>query len=161
VGGPGPRYLLAYFPFLVLAIVAMHRRIGAEDPARARRISAVLLGAQVVSSLLFLGMEGFTLHGRRDLERTLARNGESQRLVLLKTGTYRTAAGDLTRNPPDLASSGTLIFLWCDQPEREALLKIFPGRTVLEYEFPGRLTPQGLASGGDLESRTANSEGGS
>ena len=37
-------------------------------------------------------------------------------------------------------SADTLIFLWCDPPKREALLRMFPGRTVWEYEYPGRLT---------------------
>jgi hypothetical protein len=101
-GQPGPRYLLAYFPFVVLAVVDTHRRMRAEDPTRARRLSPVLLGVQ--------------------------------RLVLLKTGTYRTAAGGLTPNPPDPASADTLVFLRCDQPKREALLRAFPRCTVLEYE---------------------------
>jgi hypothetical protein len=141
VGGPGPRYLLAYFPFLVLAVVDRQSQLKARDPGSARRFWAAAVCVQVVSSLTFLALEGYTLYGRRNLERTLAaRHGEGRQLVLLKTGTYSTAAGDLTRNPPDLTSADTLIFLWCDAPKREALLRIFPGRTVWEYEYPGRLT---------------------
>ena len=141
VGGPGPRYLLAYFPFLVLAVVDGHGQLAQDDPSRARRLWVAAVGLQVMSSLVFLALEGRTLYGRRDLERALAaRRGQGQQLILLKTGTYHTAAGDLTRNPPDLMSADTLIFLWCDPPKREALLRMFPGRTVWEYEYPGRLT---------------------
>jgi hypothetical protein len=152
VGGPGPRYLLAYFPFLVLAVLEAHRRLVAEHPDRARRISAIVLGVQVASSVTFLAMQGFTLHGRRDLERTLARDQAGPRVVLLKTGTYHTAAGDLTRNPPDLASSDTVVALWCDAPKREALLEMFPGRRAFVYEYPGRLTPY-ADPGGVADSR--------
>ncbi len=144
VGGPGPRYLLAYFPFLVLAVVEAQGELTRSDPSLARRfwIGAVCL--QVVASLVFLGLEARTLYGRRDLERALAaRPGRGPQLVFLKTGTYRTAAGDLTRNPPDLSPADTLIFLWCDRPRRQALMEMFPGRTVLEYEYPGRLTAAG------------------
>ena len=141
VGGPGPRYLLAYFPFLVLAVALGHGQLAQDDPSRARRLWVAAVGLQVMSSLTFLALEGRTLYGRRDLERTLAqRRGQGQQLVLLKTGTYHTAAGDLTRNPPDLMSADTLIFLSCDPPKREALLRMFRGRTVWEYEYPGRLT---------------------
>jgi len=144
VGGPGPRYLLAYFPFLVLAVVDLKGQLTTSDPRRGRRLWAAALGLQVVGSLVFLGLEGRTLYGRRDLERTLAaRSGQGRRLVLLETGTYRTAAGDLTRNPPDLATADTLVFLSCDPAKREALLRMFPGRTTLEYAYPGRLKPYG------------------
>jgi hypothetical protein len=148
VGGPGPRYLLAYFPFLVLAVVDGQSQLAKDDPSRARRFWVAALCVQVVSSLVFLGLEGRTLYGRRDLERTLAaRRGQGQQLILLKSGTYRTAAGDLTRNPPDLMSANTLIFLWCDPPKREALLRMFAGRTVWEYEYPGRLTAYSGSAG--------------
>jgi hypothetical protein len=141
VGGPGPRYLLAYFPFLVLAVVEAQGELAKSDPSRARRFWTAAVCVQVVASLVFLGLEGRTLYGRRDLERALAaQRGRGRQLVLLKTGTYHTAAGDLTRNPPDLSSADTLIFLECAPPRREALLQMFPGRTVLEYEYPGRLT---------------------
>jgi hypothetical protein len=72
VGGPGPRYLLAYFPFLVLAVVDGQSRLAKDDPSRARRFWVAALCVQVVSSLMFLALEGRTLYGRRDLERTLA-----------------------------------------------------------------------------------------
>ena len=150
VGGPGPRYLLAYFPFLVLAVVDGLSRLAAQDQSRARRFWAAAVCLQVVSSLVFLAWEGHELYGRRDLERTLAaRHGEGRQLVLLKTGTYSTAAGDLTRNPPDLTSADALIFLWCDAPKREALLRAFPGRTVWVYEYPGRLMAYGGSESGE------------
>jgi hypothetical protein len=149
VGGPGPRYLLAYFPFLVLAVVEAHSELAKDDPGRARRLWRASVSVQVMSSLVFLAVEGRTLYGRRDLERTLAaERGPGRQMTFLETGTYHTAAGDLTRNPPDLMSADRLIFLSCDPPKREALLQMFPGRTVWEYEYPGRLaTKSGTGSG--------------
>ena len=89
VGGPGPRYLLAYFPFLVLAVVDGQSQLAKDDPSRARRFWVAAVCLQVMSSLVFLALEGRTLYGRRDLERTLAaRRGQGQQLILLKTGTY-------------------------------------------------------------------------
>src|SRR4029450_5430713 len=133
---------------LVLAVVDGQGQLAKDDPSRARRFWVAALCVQGGGGLVFLALEGRTLYGRRDLERTLAaRRGQGQQLILLKTGTYHTAAGDLTRNPPDLMSADTLIFLWCDPPKREALLRMFPGRTVWEYEYPGRLTAYSGSAG--------------
>ncbi len=79
------------------------------------------------------------MYWRRDLERTVRQIKDGKNIVLLKTGTYKTAIGDLTRNPPVLSSANSLYFSWCDQPKRDALLKQFPGRNIFVYEYPGRL----------------------
>jgi hypothetical protein len=81
------------------------------------------------------------MYWRRDLDRTARHLKGGKKIFLLKTGTYRTAASDLTRNPPVLSSANSLYFKWCDEPEREALLKRFPGRAIFVYEYPGRLYP--------------------
>ena len=58
VGGPGPRYLLAYFPFLVLAVVDGQSQLAKDDPSRARRFWVAAVCLQVMSSLVFLALEG-------------------------------------------------------------------------------------------------------
>jgi hypothetical protein len=56
-------------------------------------------------------------------------------------------------------SADTLFFLWCDTPKREALLRMFPGRTVWEYEYPGRLTAySGSESGAPAAAAPAHPE---
>lgn len=80
------------------------------------------------------------MYARRDLQRTEQHAGPGKKIFLLKSG----ASGyirDLTRNPPDLATDENLYFLWCAQPERDALLKRFPGRKIFVYEYPGLLRP--------------------
>jgi hypothetical protein len=88
---------------------------------------------------VFAAEEGYTMYGRRDLERTVRHVGDGKNIFLLTTGTYKTARGDLTRNPPVLSSADSLYFSWCHQPERDALLKRFPGRNIFAYEYPGQL----------------------
>ncbi len=80
------------------------------------------------------------MYGRRDLERTVRQIRDGKNIVLLKTGTYKTVVGDLTRNPPALSSSDRLYFAWCDKPRRDELLKRFPEYNVFVYEYPGHLT---------------------
>ncbi|PYJ73784.1 MAG: hypothetical protein DME75_00665, partial [Verrucomicrobia bacterium] len=116
VGGPGPRYFLAYFPFLVLAVVEFYRWICHDSPPVGRRLWNFAIVSLIVCSVVFAVKEGYTMYWRRDLERTV-----------------------LTRNPPVLSSADSLYFSWCDQPERDALLKQFPGRNIFVYEYPGHL----------------------
>ena len=138
-GGPGPRYFLAYFPFLMLAIVDLYRWVGHDSPPAARHLWNFAIVSLIVCSVVFAANEGYTMYGRRDLERTVQHIKDGKNIFLLKTGTYKTARGDLTRNPPVLSSADSLYFSWCDQPERDALLKRFPGRNIFVYEYPGRL----------------------
>jgi len=85
------------------------------------------------------------MYGRRDLERRAEQVADrNKKVFLLKTGTYDTAVGDLTRNPPALSSADTLSFKWCDEPKLTALLLRFPGWSVYVYEYPGRLRPYNL-----------------
>ena len=140
VGGPGPRYFLAYFPFLVLAIVDLYRWICQHPSPAARHLWHFAIASLIVCNVVFATKEGYTLYWRRDLERTVRQIKDGKNIVLLKTGTYKTTSGDLTRNPPVLSSADILYFGWCDQPKRDALLKQFPGRNIFVYEYPGRLT---------------------
>lgn len=147
IGGPGPRYFLAYFPFLVLAVVDLTDGICHDSSPFARRFWKFAIICLVMCSVVFAAEEAYTMYWRRDLERMAQRLGSGKKIFLLKTGTYRTAAGDLTRNPPVLSSANTLYFKWCDEPERDALLKRFPGRAIFVYEYPGRLYPYNLKRG--------------
>jgi hypothetical protein len=140
-GGPGPRYLLAYFPFLVLAVVDLYRWICQEGTPGARQLWKVGIFCLLVGNLVFLAVEGRRIYGRRDLERAEKQIGPGKKIFLLKTGTYLTGRRDLTRNPPDLSSAENLYFHWCTQAERDALLQRFPGRKILVYEYPAHLYP--------------------
>jgi hypothetical protein len=97
-------------------------------------------------SLVFATEEAYTLYWRRDLDRTTRRVRDGKEIFLLKTGTYHTTAGDLTRNPPVLSSADSLYFKWCNEPGRDALLKRFPSRKIFVYEYPGRLSPYTLSN---------------
>lgn len=141
VGGPGPRYLLAYFPFLVLAVAELFAHLRAAGSPSTRRLRHLALAALVLGSTAFVAIEGRVLQGRRDLERTLSRHGVDRGIVLLKSGTYRTNRGDLLRNPPDLDTAQVLYFAWCDEAGRAALLERFGGRSVWVYEYPEQLAP--------------------
>ena len=139
-GGPGPRYFIAYFPFLVLAIVDLYGWICHDCAPGLRRLWTFAIVLQIVGSVSFATNEACRSYRRRDLERTVRQAGDGKKIVLLRTGTYRSSsAGDLTRNPPVLSSASTLYFIWCRQPERDELLKRFPERKVFVYEYPARL----------------------
>ncbi len=140
-GGPGPRYLLTYFPFLVLAVVDLYRWIYREGTPGARHLWRFGTLCLLLGNLVFAAVEGYTIHGRRDLERAEKQTGPGKKIFLLKSGTYRTNTRDLTRNPPDLSTAENLYFRWCAQPERDALLKRFPGRKIFVYEYPAHLYP--------------------
>ena len=140
-GGPGPRYLLAYFPFLVLAVVDLYRWIYSEGTPAARHLWRIGIVSLVIGNAAFAAIEGYTLYGRRDLERVEQRTGVGKKIFLLKTGTYLTNTGDLTRNPPDLSAAENLYFNWCPQPARDNILKRFPDRRIFVYEYPGRFYP--------------------
>jgi hypothetical protein len=95
---------------------------------------------------VFAAEEAYTMYWRRDLERTAQHIKGGKKIFLLKTGTYQTAIGDLTRNPPVLSSADSLYFKRCNEPGRDALLKRFPGRKIFVYEYPGRLSPYTLSN---------------
>lgn len=139
-GGPGPRYLLAYFPFLVLAVVDIYASICRDCAPGPRRLWKFAIVLQIVGSVSFATKEACSIYWGRDLERAVRQAGDGKKIVLLRTGTYPAGnAGDLTRNPPVLSSASTLYFILCDQPERDALLKRFPGRKVFVYQYPAGL----------------------
>ena len=141
VGGPGPRYLLTYFPFIVLAAVDLYRWICRNGSPVARYLWRFAIVSEIVGSLVFAAVQGYTTYWRRDMERTVQRTGGAKRIVFLKTGTYRTSVGDLTRNPPVLSSANSLFVSWCDEPKRTALLRVFSDRNAFVYEYPGRISP--------------------
>jgi hypothetical protein len=146
VAGPGPRYFLAYFPFLVLAIVDLYQRMSRDSRPIGRHLWNFAIVSLVMCSLVFVTEEAYTMYWRRDLDRTTRRVRDGKEIFLLKTGTYHTAAGDLTRNPPVLSSADSLYFKWCNEPGRDALLKRFPGRKIFVYEYPRRLSPYTLSN---------------
>jgi hypothetical protein len=139
VGGPGPRYFLAYFPFLVLATVDLYRSIQRDSSPALRYLWNFAMVALIVCNIIFAVNEGYTMYWRRDLDRAVRQIPEGKNIILLKTGTYKTAIGDLTRNPPELSSADILYIKWCDQSRLDALLKQFPGRSIFIYEYPGHL----------------------
>jgi len=141
IGGPGPRYFFAYFPFLILAVVELDRWIRCHDTRETRRLWALVIAAQVVCSVTFAAREAYTIYWRSDLDRTVRQATEGKCIVFLTSGTYRTDVRDLTRNPPALASADTLYFVWRDQSSANALMGLFPGRAAYLYAYPGRLTP--------------------
>jgi hypothetical protein len=147
IGGPGPRYFFAYFPFLILAVVELYRWIRRENTRRTRRLWTLALAAQIVCSVTFAAREAYTVFWRSDLTRTVQQATAGRRIVLLASGTYRTDVRDLTRNPPVLASADTLYFVWRDRRSADALVRLFPGRSVSIYEYPGRLTPYDAFAG--------------
>jgi hypothetical protein len=138
-GGPGPRYLLAYFGFLVLAIVDLYDWIRQQHSPALGRVWNVAIALLIVDSLSFVSIEGSVSYRQRDLTRTVLQSGGGLKILFLKNGTYRTDPGDLTRNPPIMASATNLYFNYCDNSDRDALVRRFPGREVFLYEYPGRL----------------------
>ncbi len=146
-GGPGPRYLLATFPFLVLAVLQLYRSIRDHASASVRRLWGFALGAQVGCSLIYGGVLTRRWYQYRDLERSVERLGSERKIVLLKSGAGEMDLGDLLRNPPVLAAAGTLYFAWDDRPGVNALLARFPGRKVYTYQYPGIVQVVGVAGG--------------
>lgn len=147
-GGPGPRYLFGYFPFLILTVVELRERCMRDGTAADRLWWRGVVAGQIAASLIFIGREAYIMQGRRDVERTLARTASSggRRAVLLTTGTYDTDVKDLTRNPPDLDLAETLYFSDCSADQLVALRERFPDREWLTYAYPGTLSPLRSAS---------------
>ncbi len=145
-GGPGPRFFLAYFPFLVLAVVDLRRWISHDSLPATRRLWTFAVLSLVMCSLVFAAKQAYQSYWQRELDRLTRHVGGGRNLFLLKTETYGTDLGDLTRNPPVLSSADNLYFTYCDEPGRDALLKRFPGRRIFVYEYPGRLYPYVLTN---------------
>jgi hypothetical protein len=124
----------------VLAVVDLYQWISHNSSPALGHLWNFAIVSLISCNLVFAVKEGYTMYGRRDLERTVAQIGDGKNIVLLKTGTYKTVVCDLTRNPPALSSSDRLYFAWCDQPGRDVLLKRFPGYNVFVYDYPGHLT---------------------
>jgi hypothetical protein len=139
-GGPGPRYLLAYFPFLVLAVVDVYGSICHDCAPGPRRLWKFAIFLQIVGSISFATIQGYVSYCQRDLERTARQAGDGEKIFFLSR-TYHARAADLTQNPPVLSSATSLYFdcNWDNELERDALLKRFPGRRVFVYEYPARL----------------------
>jgi len=140
IGGPGPRYFLAYFPFLIMAITYLYGHIRRDSAAAVRHLWNFAIVSLIVGSAIFACKEAYTMYWRRDLDRTAQQVKDGKKIFLLESGSYKTVKGDLTRNPPVLTSADSLYFTLCDEPQRNELLKRFPGRSVFIYAYPGKLT---------------------
>src|SRR5439155_26939677 len=108
----------------------LHGWIGRDGAPGLRRLWNFAIVLQIIGSVSFATREGYASYWQRDLERTAAQAGAGKKIFLLRSGTYPDLdnVADFTRNPPELASASSLYFKWCDQPERAALLRRFPGR---------------------------------
>src|SRR5438132_374348 len=91
VAGPGPRYFLAYFPFLVLAVVDLYQRMSRDSQPSGRHLWNFAIVSLVMCSLVFVTEEAYTMYWRRDLDRTARHIKDGKKIFLLKTGTYHTA----------------------------------------------------------------------
>jgi hypothetical protein len=138
-GGPGPRYLLAYFPFLILAVAEVAQRLRNDSLLAGRHVWNVALASLIICNCVFAAQQSYTMYWRRDLQRTALHISGGKNIFLLKTGTYKTVTGDLTRNPPTLSSADNLYFAWGDKAARTELLKQFPNYNVFVYKYPGHL----------------------
>lgn len=158
VGGFGPRYLFAYFPFLVIVVVEIYARFIRDGTVVDRRWWNIVVAAQLAGSAMFVTLETYMAYWRRDVERTMVQRsneGAARRIVLLTTGTrlltvpggwtYWFEVTDLTTNPPDLTSADTLYLANCDPRETEMLEERFAGRQLFVYTFPGHLVRGGGA----------------
>ena len=141
IGGPGPRYLAAYFPFLVVVTVDAWRWLHAEDAGRARRLWRYAIVAQILGSIVFAGIETRRVYERKDLARAVERLEPGRKIVFLKTGPRGETWADFTRNPPALSSADVLYFGWGDGMGLDRLVERFPGRRVFVYEYPGVVYP--------------------
>lgn len=142
IGGPGPRYLAAYFPFLVVATVDAWRSMHLQDAGRARRLWRYAIVAQILCSIVFAGIEIRRVYGRTDLARAVERLEPGRKIVILKTGPRGETWADFTRNPPVLSSADVLYFGWGDGVGLDRLVERFPGRRVFVYEYPGVISPR-------------------
>src|SRR5260370_37720258 len=91
VGGLGPRYFLAYFPFLVLAVVEFYRWICHDSGPVGRRLWNFAIAGLIVCGLVFVATEGCTMYWRRDLERAVVQVRDRNNMVHLEGGAYYTA----------------------------------------------------------------------
>jgi hypothetical protein len=148
IGGPGPRYLASYFPFLVVATVDAWRRLHLENAARARRLWRYAIVGQIVCSIVFAGIEIRRVYERKDLERSVERLEPGPKIVLLKTGPRGETWADFTRNPTTLSSADVLYFGWGDGVGLDRLIEWFPGRRVFVYEYPSVIYPRGATQAG-------------
>lgn len=142
IGGPGPRYLFSYFPFLVVAVADIYTHVIQGGTSADRRWWRGVVAAQLATSVASIAIMTTVLYWRLDLDRTMAQlptDGAAHRIVLLTTGTYLTNEADLTMNPPDLASAPTLYLANCDAASMRKIEERFAGRESFEYAYPGNL----------------------
>lgn len=140
VGGPGPRYFMPYFPFLVLAIVAAIRSRPRHSAVVRRAYPAVIV-AQIVLGFVYTATQWHEIYERKDLERSVNRVAGTKKIILLQTGTYKMELRDLIRNPPEMWAAGTLYFAYDQDPALMNLLNRFPEHKIYLYRYPGMLTP--------------------
>jgi len=83
---PRSTLLLAYFPFLVLAVVDLYQRMSRDSRPFGRRLWNFAIVSLVMCSLVFVTEEAYTMYWRRDLDRTARHIKDGKKIFLLKTG---------------------------------------------------------------------------
>jgi hypothetical protein len=139
IGGPGPRFFLSYFPFLILATVELIQ-LGAAN-------QLIRKAAFVAICLLFVGSCEFgrevasSVYERMDLARTVARI-DSKKIIVLESCVDGMEIADLIRNPPELfvRPPPTVYLGYADGVGLDRMLQNFPGYPVYFYRYPGQIT---------------------
>jgi hypothetical protein len=133
----GPRYVLAYFPFVVLLVINLKNWV--QDILRNKiyRLTIILL---ILVSIAFTSYSYYEISERKDLIRCIENLPAGKKIILLNSGTYKMSQQDLTRNYPDFNSNNTLIFSFNNSLSISNFLKMFPGYLVYVYEYPSRIS---------------------
>jgi hypothetical protein len=140
VGGPGPRYYLPYFPFLILATVELVK-VASANPF-IRKSWLIALGLLTIGSCDFGRTLAYTIYKRKDLARAVERTSAPKKVVVLQTGSDDLVVLDMVRNPPDLFTHppATIYLDYADGVGLDRMLQYFPDYPVYFYRYPGQMT---------------------
>ena len=136
----GPRYLLSYFPFVLLLVINLKTTLNiSSDNVRniVYKTSLILL---ILVSISFTIYSYYEIYLRKDLFRSIDTISDEKKIILLKSGTYKMSPQDLTRNYPNFYDNKTLIFVYNYSPSINELRKLFIGYNIYIYEYPSKIT---------------------